>query len=53
MPRKINVSFSSAKRKLAEKMNGICQVRSRMLPYTSQTAEEAVTFHLPFFSYLI
>ena len=51
MPRKINVSFSSAKRKLAEKMNGIClinQVRSRMLPYTSQIAEEASFFQLPY-----
>ena len=36
--------FHLAKRKLAEKMNGIClinQVRPRMLPYTPQIAEEA------------
>ena len=42
IPRKINVSLSLTKRKLAEKMNGIClinQVRSRMLPYTSKIAE--------------
>ena len=44
IPRKINLSFSLAKRKLAAKNNGICltnQVRSRMLWYTLQIAEEA------------
>ena len=51
IPRKINVSLSLAKKKLAEKMNGIClinQVRSRMLPYTSQIAEESSFFQLPY-----
>ena len=51
IPRKINVSLSLAKRKLAEKNEWnflINQVRSFMLPYTSQIAEEA-----SFFSYLI
>ena len=52
IPRKINVSIFSAKRKLPEKMNGTClidQVRSRMLPYTSQIAEKASFFsYLPF-----
>ena len=52
IPRKTNVSLSSAKRKLAEKMNEIClinQVRSRIFPYASQTAEEASFFsYLPF-----
>ena len=42
---------------MTEKMNGIClinQVWSRMLPYTSQIAEEASFFQLslPFTSYL-
>ena len=52
IPRKINVSLSLTKRKLAEKMNGIClinQVRSRMLPYTSQIAEEASFFSVNLF----
>ena len=46
-----NVSLSLAKRKLAEKMNGsflMNQVRSCMLPYTSQITEEAYFFRLTY-----
>ena len=42
-----NVSHSLAKRKLAEKLNGnflLNQVRSWMLPYTSQIAKEVSFF---------
>ena len=49
-----NVSLSLSKRKLAEKkMNQsflINQVRSCMLPYTSQIAEEASFFSVTLFS---
>ena len=51
IPRKINISLSLAKEKWLKKMNGICltsQVRSRMLRYTSQIAEEASFFQLPY-----
>ena len=55
--------FPRLKENWLQKIDGIClinQVRSRMFPYTSQTAEEAsfqlpsiylfsVTFHSPFF----
>ena len=44
--------FPQLKENWLKKMNGIClinQVRSRTLPYTSQTAEEASFFsYLPF-----
>ena len=46
-----NVSLSLAKRKLSEKMNGtflIIQVSLCMLPYTSQIAEQASFFRLPY-----
>ena len=39
-----------------KKMNGIClinQVRSRMLPYTSQIAEEASFFQLPYLGFML
>ena len=52
--RKINLSLSLNKRNLVEKMNGICltnQVRSRMLWYTSQIAEEASFFQLPYWEH--
>ena len=44
--------FPQLKESWLKKMNGIClinQMRSRMLPYTSQIAEEASFFsYLPF-----
>ena len=52
IPRKLNLSLSLAKRKLAEKMNRICltnEVRSCMLQYTSQIAEEASFFSVTLF----
>ena len=43
--------FPCLKKIFLKKMNGIYpiyQVRSRVLPYTSQTAEEASFFQLPY-----
>ena len=43
--------FPQLKENWLKKMNGICltnQVRSRMLRYTSQIAEEASFFQLPY-----
>ena len=43
--------FPWLKQNWLEKMNGIClinQVRSRVLPYISQIAEEASFFQLPY-----
>ena len=51
-PKKKMFHFPQLKESWLKKMNGIClinQVRSRMLPYTSQIAEEASFFsYLPF-----
>ena len=51
-----NVSHSLAKRKVAEKLNGsflLNQVRSWMLPYTSQIAKEVSFFFLIYCFYFI
>ena len=49
-----NVSRSLAKKNWLKKINGsflINQVKSCMLPYSSQTAEKASFFRLPYLNY--
>ena len=57
IPRKINASLSSAKRKLAEKNEWNSSNQSDEVFHIPHKLQEkllfSVTFHLPFFSYLI